>query len=72
MKTYRQWKKIAKKIAGFQADVILFLIFFIVLCPLSLLFRKLSKNNSFKEQNVRTYWVKRKKTVHDITWARLQ
>jgi hypothetical protein len=57
---WRGWKRIAAKIAHFQGNLLLGLIYFIVVTPLACLFRLFRQDPlavSPKKQN--SYWVRR-------------
>jgi hypothetical protein len=69
----KKWLSISRKIAIIQSSVILFIIYYLIMLPLSLLMKlffskQLEGQQSIKNNNG-SYWKSRKKINQDLTFA---
>ncbi|HKD62093.1 MAG TPA: hypothetical protein VKB47_16650 [Terracidiphilus sp.] len=64
------WKRIGKKIADFQARILLTIIFFVLVMPFGLVTRFFADRLYMKKRPVR--WFERKPETHDMAWAQKQ
>lgn len=74
-KIWRKWVRIVRIVVNIQASVILFIIFYLILLPMSLFIRIFSKKSleghSFiKKEN--SSWMLREKIKYSLVWARSQ
>lgn len=69
---WQKWKKIAAKIANFQADTLLSIVFIVVIIPVHY-FRSLINFKNFKIKHVSdSFWSKKDKQNQNISWAKKQ
>ena len=64
------WKRVARRIANFQARVLLTLLYVIAILPFGLAVRLFSDPLRIKRRP--TKWMEHPPEVHDLTWARRQ
>lgn len=69
-----RWKKIARKVTSFQADILFSIIFFLLILPIGFLARKsLEKKLRLKLSKKRnSYWIKKDDYAQNMVWARKQ
>lgn len=76
MKTaWHKWLKLSIKLMHIWANIFMFIIYYIFIVPLSFILQvfftqALLGHGNYKKDN--SYWIKKKKVVQDITWAREQ
>lgn len=69
---WERWKKIVGRITGFQADVILTIIYIIVI-PFGIVFRLFVKNPQNKYDSApKSAFIKKRNFKQDLEWARRQ
>jgi flagellar basal body-associated protein FliL len=68
------WKNLAKKATNAQMSVVLIIIYFIFIVPLSIIFRVVFKNIfiRFSNQQATSFWQKKVQHKQDIHWAEKQ
>ena len=72
---WKKWSRISKKIARVEADIILFIFYYIIIVPISLFIKLFFNNVLQSQQSVKSnasYWKKRKKLTQDFDFAREQ
>lgn len=76
MKDYwLKWKKVAKKVAGIQANIVLTIIYILFIIPLSVMIRIFLKKSLYGygySLRKDSHWVKRREISQDIDWAQHQ
>lgn len=67
---WRKWRKIARKISNFQADIALTVIYFIFVIPISTILKIFFKSNLKIEEIDDSKWIKRGKIKQNLSWAK--
>jgi len=72
---WKKWKTLTKKIVSVQANIVLTIIYFVIFVPLGVFLQIFSKKTLLGHRyKVRhnTNWIKRKKVIYDLPFARQQ
>jgi len=72
---WKKWKAITKRIVAVQATVVLTIIYFVFFVPLGIFLQVFSQKTLLGHRyKVRrnTNWIKRKKIIYDLPFARQQ
>ena len=72
-KLWRSWKKFSAKIAKFEANLILSILYLLVFLPLGL-FLQIFSRKTFEgpARNKNSYWQKIENSKQDLGWAKRQ
>jgi len=72
---WKKWIQLSKRLVGFLATILLTVIYLLFIIPLGIFLQLFFKNAlrghryHFRKN---TYWIKRKKTTYDLTFAKEQ
>jgi hypothetical protein len=74
-RTWKRWQTVTKRVANIQANVALFIIYFIFIVPLGIVLKlfipKLLLGHRYKRKK-KSLWLEYRKTTYDISFAQKQ
>lgn len=74
-KAWQKWLFISKKIARFQATILLFIVYYIIIIPLSFILKSSFKKSLLGhgyQKTSNSFWIKRQKIKYTLMWAKKQ
>lgn len=74
-KVWNKWQAITKKIVNMQANIVLFIIYFLLIIPLGLILKTFFPKVLFGHRHQArkgSFWIPYKKTTYDISFAKKQ
>ena len=72
---WKKWVNITKKIASFQANILLTIIYLILIIPIAIILQRFFRNALLGHRYSRSgnsYWIKHKRIKHDFSFAHEQ
>ena len=67
---WTRWKRIAKIAANIQANILLSVVYFLIMVPVSVIFKTLILFKNEKKSS--SYWSTRRKIIQNMDWAKRQ